>query len=586
MPSPAPSRSQGGSIFPALVVGLGRQFRRGWTASPMYRAGLASPKPQGLATLPSDMRAPDLKNGQRVLDGSFVMAGGAMHLGVRGDPWDCASPSRRFAVALHRFGWVRDLVALGEDGQEEALRLTLEWRRIFGKWNTFAWAPEVLERRVFNLACSARAMCSAASEAETATIALDLARQARHLLASDEGPLRAAERACAAAIAGTALAGDVGEALADKALQRLETALARSVAADGGHTSRSPQAALELLLDLLTLDDALVQWGMVTPDEVMRAIDRLAGAVHFFTLTDGALPAMQGGEALNPAYVAAVGASEGTIDRASPSARNGYQRLDGKALQIVADADVPAAGPWSVGACGQPLAIEVLAAGHRLIVNSGWTPDAVGPQAVRLVDAASTASLGDKPCGEPISGFRADVLGPRLEKAPAHVDLRRQEGERAILVELAHDGWIKPYGLTHERRLYLDTVSDELRGEDRFAPTGAAGGAAHRTRKFVPFTVRFHLHPDVSALLARDKKSVLLRAGGDDAGWWLRNDAVEVVIEPSVYYQDGEARRSNQIVLRGQVRLDTGAKIRWKLARAEAGPAPGAPPEDRRQTPR
>ena len=30
--------------------------------------------------------------------------------GARGDPWDRPSPSRRFAEALHGFGWLRDLL--------------------------------------------------------------------------------------------------------------------------------------------------------------------------------------------------------------------------------------------------------------------------------------------------------------------------------------------------------------------------------------------------------------------------------------------------------------------------------------------
>jgi uncharacterized heparinase superfamily protein len=67
---------------------------------------------------------------------------------------------------------------------------------------------------------------------------------------------------------------------------------------------------------------------------------------------------------------------------------------------------------------------------------------------------------------------------------------------------------------------------------------------------------------------------VLLRAGAKDSGWWLRNDAGEVEIEPSVHFHEGQPRRTNQIVLRGQVRVETGAKIRWKLVGADAGPPP------------
>ena len=106
----------------------------------------------------------------------------------------------------------------------------------------------------------------------------------------------------------------------------------------------------------------------------------------------------------------------------------------------------------------------------------------------------------------------------------------------------------------------LLAVTDELRGEDRFDPVpGAAGSEAHR--RFVQFVVRFHLHPQVRASQSRDKTSVLLRIEGQDVGWWLRNDALEVAIEPSVYFEGGKARRTSQIVLRGQVRLDAGAKV-------------------------
>ncbi|WP_334161567.1 heparinase II/III family protein [Phenylobacterium sp.] len=552
----------------AIGVAARRQLAAEWRGTALHRWTLARPKPEGLSAAPRDLRPVDAENGARILAGAFVLAGATLTTGPRGDPWDRPSPDRAFAVALHRMAWLRDVVAAGAPGPSEGLRLVLEWRRAFGRWNGFSWSPDVLERRVFNLACAVRTICTRASEAEAANVALDLARQARFLLQAEEGPVRAAERACAAAVAATALGGRPGERLLTDALAKLERALPATVDADGGHATRSPQAALELLFDLRTLDDALVQRGVAPPDEVMRAIDRLAGAVRFFTLADGRLAAFQGGEELQPAYVAAARARDEAEERPIPAARNGYQRLEARSLQVMADAGPPAAGAWSMAACAQPMAIEVLAGARRLIVGAGWSPDAQGPQAMRLVDAASTASIGDASCGEPLRGFPARVLGPRLVGAVDAVEARRHEAPGALWLELAHDGWARRFGLRHERRLYIDVEADELRGEDRFTPAGAKGAGGGR--KFVPFMVRFHLHPQVNALIARDKKSVLLKPEGQEQGWWLRNDAIEVAIEPSVHYQEGHPRRSQQIVLRGQARLETGARIRWKLSAAES----------------
>lgn len=574
MPASALDRIPGGYELLATAVAVRQRAGLEWRASPICRLLLAGPRPEGLAASPKDLRPVDSEAGQRILAGGFVFGGETLTTGPRGDPWDRASPSRRFAAALHGFGWLKDLTAHGDPGAWEALRLALAWRRLFGRWNAFAWDAEILERRVFNLACAARALCGPASDAEADQIAADLARQARFLLGLDEGPARAAERATAAAVAGAALGGVAGERLLDRALARLQHALPHTVTPDGGHASRSPQAALELYFDLAALDEALVQRGIAAPDEMMRAIDRLAGAVRFFTLSDGRLAAFQGGEALSPAYVAAARAQDETGERAIPAARNGYHRLEARSLQVAADAAAPAPGPWSRTACAQPLAIEVLAGGKRLIVGSGWSPGGPGSQALRLVDGASTASVSDAGCGAPLSGFAARVLGPRLRDAYGILDTRRHEAKGAAWLELAHDGWVRRFGLRHERRLYLDLEADELRGEDRLVPLAARGGA--EGRRFVPFVVRFHLHPQVSALIARDKKSVLLKAEGEETGWWLRNDALDVALEPSILHHDGHARHGQQIVLRGQARLDAGAKVRWKLSSAaqeRAGPS-------------
>jgi uncharacterized heparinase superfamily protein len=170
---------------------------------------------------------------------------------------------------------------------------------------------------------------------------------------------------------------------------------------------------------------------------------------------------------------------------------------------------------------------------------------------------------------EPLSGKLAETLGPRLEGPPLRVESRRREDAEAAWVELAHDGWATRYGLIHERRLFLDLKLDELRGEDRLVP---AAGARPRVLA-APYAARFHLHPEVQVSLARDKKSVLLR-GASGRGWWFRNDAAEVGVEPSVWFEGGVGRRSAQIVLKGVARTDGVTKVRWKLTAADPNGRP------------
>lgn len=570
MPGQVLDRIPGGYEALAAAVALRRRAAVEWRASSTAQWLAAVPAPEGLAATPRDLRPADAEAGRRILAGGFLLAGESLASGLRGDPWDRPSPSRRFAEALHGFGWLKDLTALDDPGRWEGLRLTLAWRRLFGRWSGFSWSADVLERRVFNLACQVRAICDPASEAEAEQVAADLARQARVLLSVDAGPERAAERAVAAAVAGTALSGPAGERLQARALARLGRLLPQAVLPDGSHASRSPQAALELFFDLSTLDGALTQLGIGSPVEIARALEGLAAAVRFFTLADGRLAAFQGGEALDPAYVAAARAQDYAADRARPLSLGGYQRLESRTLQVIADGAAPAPGALAASACAQPLALELVAGGRRLVEGSGFSRAAQAPNALRLAEGASTAALAEAPCGAPLSGFAARVLGPRLRDAPDVRQVRRHEAAGALWVELEHDGWLRSQGFLHERRLYLDAQAEELRGEDRLVSVVKRKDA--EGRRLVPFCVRFHLAPQVSALVARDGKSVLIKADGQETGWWLRSDAREVALEPSVSYAGGQARHTQQVVLRAEARLEGGARIRWKLTAAH-GPS-------------
>ncbi|WP_255406522.1 heparinase II/III family protein [Caulobacter sp. B11] len=173
-------------------------------------------------------------------------------------------------------------------------------------------------------------------------------------------------------------------------------------------------------------------------------------------------------------------------------------------------------------------------------------------------------SVGDGSAGRPLSGFAAAALGPWLIDGPTSVEVKRHDAANGVWLDIVHDGW-RALGLSHARRLFLDIDSDELRGEDSLIPLGAANPDG--PRRYLPFAVRFHLHPEARASLARDGKSVLIK-GPSNVGWWLRNDAVDVEIAPSAHFDHGQARRAGQIVLKSQVRPEKGAKIRWKLARA------------------
>jgi uncharacterized heparinase superfamily protein len=537
----------------AAAAALGDQIRREWRASPPHRALLGWPRPDGLAIRPRDLRPGDPTRGARLLAGEFTLAGDTLQVAPGGDPWRQAAPSRSFAASLHGFAWMPDLLTQGEPGAREALRLWLEWRRVFGQGNAFAWTGLALERRVFNLACAAATLAPLVSEAEGVAYVDSLARQARHLLGDPGDPGRAAERAAAAALVGAGLAGQAGEALLAQALPRLARRLADAVLPDGTHASRAPQRGLDLLFDLLAVDDALSQIGAPAPPDLSRAADRLATGLRFFTLADGRLARFHGGGAAERGHVAAALAlDDGEVATPNALAYGGYQRLEGGGLQLILDAGAAPGRAWRGSACAQPGAITLACDGRRLFEASAWSPPA--PSALRSLAGGSMLAPEDAWSGAVLrEGLLAGRAGEALEGGPAAVKVERRQAGHEVWIDLAHDAWP---GCRAERRLYLDTAIGELRGEDLLTPSARA--ASPRA------SVRFLLAANVAAQAAVDGRSVLLRSGGG-RGWRLRSDAA-ATLEPAMIFEAGEAKATQAL------RLDIGGapgdplRIRWRLA--------------------
>lgn len=569
----------GPTLWPAIAGRLlTRQMWIELYGLPGYSLTLKGTKATAFAATPRDFRPADAEIGKALLSGRVTLAGSNLEMEATGDVWDRPCPTKGFAVDLHAFAWLPGLMTQGERGAREGLRLTLLWADHFARWSPFAWGPEILARRVFNLSCAARKLGAVATEAERQRLIDTLSAQARQLLRPPGGLAGKASRMTAAALAGCVIAGPAGAKIRKPALAGLAGSLKTTVGPDGGHASRNPEAGLSLLLDLLTLDDAMAQLSEPAPEALASAIERLTMALRIQTLPDGGLASFHGGGTSDPALVAAARAHDDWSQ--SEEARGpiaglvgGLRRIHGSLLTVVADVAPPAHGAWGETACAQPLALEVVCGRDRLFTGCGWTPRAPDRQALRLTPGHTTLTLGEQSLGDPLGGWKGELLGHRLIGRPIHIGVEHREAEGAVWLEMEHDGWAVPYGLLHQRRLYLDQRLDELRAEERLHPAPSHLQGEGSRAIAAPYAVRFHLEPGVQASLARDRRSILLR-GHSGRGWWFRTDGPDVAIEPSVHIDDGLTRRSLQIVVRGSARTDAETKIRWKLSPAGAAGDP------------
>lgn len=543
----------------ARLAGLGRTHAR--------LAGRPEPRSFGDTTCGRAMLA-----GERMIAGHAVLESGAAL-------WDVAGAAPDLAEALHGFTWLDDVLTVGgTQAHALARRAVRDWIARFGTGRGPGWEPATTGRRLIRWIDHASLLLAGADPVPEAALMRSLARQLRFLdrrWSAAEPGLPRFETLAGLIHAGTQLSRQ--GPLAERAARALGRECAARIAADGSIPSRNPEELLGILAHLVWSEAQLREWGRALGPELRQAIGRIAPVLRSLRHADGALARFNGGGR----------GTEGLLDRALADSRvrqgpmalaMGYARMSTGRTSVIVDTGRPPPPAHADEAQAGTLSFELTSGRRPLIVNTG-TGRAFGEAWLRasratpthstlVVDGYSSSRLGHKA-----------VLGGRLREplveTPAHVLVQHSATPEGISVTASHDGYGPSHGLTHLRRLDLSADGQQLSGEDtlhamsederirleRVLDAAGPGG--------VPFAIRFHLHPGVTAEADAAGLSVTLTLPSGEV-WIFRHDGAAIlVLEPSVYLEScaPHPHATRQIVLSAAV-MDYGAVVDWTLAKA------------------
>ncbi|HEY6430628.1 MAG TPA: heparinase II/III family protein [Acetobacteraceae bacterium] len=491
----------------------------------------------------------DAGRGARLLKGELELGGGLRALRPGG--WSDPAGSPLLRAAAHSFTWLRDLRALGTDAARlRARALVSDWIAT-GASDALAQRPDVAGARIAAWLGHYDFFFAAADDVFRQRLMGRLVSDARSLSAA-----LPAEELDARAL--TALKGLIAAAVAlpehaaflTRALRFLPQEIARQVLPDGCHAERSPAAQLAALQDLTDIRNLLQGAQAQAPTALPSAIERMAPALRLLRHGDGGLALFNGSKEDSSALVELVLTQAGRGGRGpSVLSDGGFHRLAAGRTALIIDCGAPPPPGIDRYAHAGTLSMELSVGRDRMIVNCGAFP--AGPpewrDASRATAAHSTLVIADVNSSE----LKPDGLGRR----PVEVEVQRQEANGAHWLEVSHDGWKKPFGAVHRRRLYMAESGEDIRGEDVVeAPTPQ------------PFTLRFHIHPSVHVNLQQDGEAVLLRlpSGG---GWRLRAEGARMSLEESIYLGGPEPRRTEQVVLTGYP--DDPQQVKWAISKVK-----------------
>ena len=463
------------------------------------------------------------------------------------------------ALAPHRFSWLRHLRGIGGDrGRQEARRLVALWLDAHERVRGPAWRADIAGRRAFAWLGSYEFFAGSAEEVFRSRVTESLYAHFRHT-ARAGGTLPAGIPRLAA------LTGELSGAIAfdepiAPVVRRVEQEILRQMRSDGFHRSRSPAAQFALLRRLIEIRGLLRAANADAPDGLIAAIGRAGSALAFFRHGDRRLACFHGTHEAEASDMELTLARADARARPPASSETGFERLQAMRSAVVVDAGIPDTG-FNRGAHASPLAFEFSDGAQRIVVNCG-PPPADGPaqwtELARATAAHSTATVGD-------THSFAIVPGGGVLAEGVRVTSERAENEQGLWLDLTHNGYVRPFGLVHRRRLFLSAAGDELRGEDVLEGTTDS-----------PFCIRFHLHPKLKVRPDRKGSAVDLRLP-KGKHWRFMSNCGNIELADSVYFGSGALERCTAIFIQGET-AGRGAKVKWGV--------PACPPETHGQAAR
>lgn len=535
---------------------------------------LTPPEPRSIG---SPERGLQMMKGKVHLEGSLVTAVGS-------SIWDIAAPDVGFEAALHGFGWLDDLAAAAAPGTPDKARdWTHDWVRRFGDGQGPGWTADLTGQRSLRMINHAAMVLDDAPSDISDRFFGALSRQTRFLARRWRHAAAGLPRF--EALTGWLLAGVTLNGL-DRHIGPASDALAHECTAqidtDGAIATRNPEELMEIFALLSWSATALKAAKAPVSTDQAGALTRIAPVLRKLRHSDGGLARCHGGGRGLPGRLDQALVQAGVKTTLTHGLGMGFARLSHGRTTLILDAAAPPPIEASANGHASTLAFELTSGRRPLIVNCG-SGRTFGPKwrrAGRATPSHSTLAIdghSSSRLGAP--GFVAGRQVELLTDAPRDVRIEPRHSDIASGLIAGHDGYVATHGLTHVRQAYLDLDGRGVQGEDVLATVGRRDEMTFDKAmdavgfEGIPFRIRFHLHPDVTAEPVPDSKDVTLTLKSGEVWRFRHGGAAGLSLEPSVYLETGklQPRATQQIVLQATA-MDYATRVSWTLAKARQTP--------------
>jgi uncharacterized heparinase superfamily protein len=350
----------------------------------------------------------------------------------------------------------------------------------------------------------------------------------------------------ATALLGVSLCSDRPEAETVGRIRRVQRLIEQQIDEDGLHRTRSAKVQIQLLIELITIGQALRRDHEQFSNEFNELTESMQRALDAISLGTGEPAYFNGTGQMPHDLIVAVQAQSAARARKTGIA-GGYGRLIAGRSIVVADSGEVPDPEYAAQAHASALAFEFSHGRDLVVCNCGPAPSGYEDS---LLFRQGIAHSG--PTINALSAANIPETGPlagRLVQIGRANEIEARSADDTLVIGC--HGYAERFGVTLERHLTLLAEGKTLVGQDRFI--------RHRHRVSGAAAIRFHLAHQTDVQVTDDLVRLRLSSG---AVWTFLWEGAEMRVEDSVRQSAYFGfHRTRQLVL--EVLVADASEVSW-----------------------
>ena len=466
--------------------------------------------------------------------------------------WKNQNINNRSYKKLHNFFW---LFSVDLKSSNKVIQSIINsWIVRNSKYNDQVWEPDILSKRVISWLSNSKLTYEDGDESFKNDFNFVVRKQINHLInqVNKSDTLNDKIISCSAIILG-------GLSYQDKnflnfGLNLLAKIINNCLDKELFPKSRNLRQLTFYFKYLILIRELLKDSQNEIPDYLDESLYYLGQGYDFF-FNDSKFPCLFNGniESDNSDFDFYL-KSKGYKFKCSENMIGGYGLYKGKKIGLIMDLGEPPDEKFSLDYQSGPLSFELNYLGEKLICNSGYFQREKHQlnKISRSTASHSTLVLDNTS----VSQFYLDNNDKKyIDKRFKVLTKKNFSDKNKWVLNGSHDGYLKRYGIVHDRTVEVLHKDFIIRGSDRLLK--------RKKNNSISFEIRFHMYPGTKVTKTVDGSTILINM--NNSGWKFTCENHSINYETGLFFGKKNRYLENQNIYISGRTTNNDEKIDWKF---------------------